>query len=427
MKVEKKDLPKSEIELNIELSLEEFKPYILKGAEKVSQGVKIEGFRPGKVPYEVLKQKVSEMTILEEAARIAINKTIGEVIKKYVSGQPVGQPRVDITKLAPNNQLEFKVVLAILPKVELGDYKNAKVKKEKIEIKDDEVDKTLNQLQEMRVKEIISDKPVGEGDKIIADIQMFLDNVPIEGGQSKETTVIIGKDYLVPGFDKKLIGAKKSEVREFSLPYPKEHYQKNLAGKLVEFKIKIKEIYNRELPKLDDELAKSLGAKNLEEIKKSLKKNIELEKAQAAEQKTELEIINKIVAKSKFADIPETLINHEVETMLNEFEHNISSQGGKFTDYLASLNKTREQFSLDLVPEAIKRTKNALVIREIAHKENITVDEKEIAAKQKELINQYKGYEKVEERVNDPSYKIYLSNMLANQKVMAKLKEWNLE
>ncbi|MFH1822774.1 MAG: trigger factor, partial [Patescibacteria group bacterium] len=420
-------LPKSEIELIIELSLEEFKPYILKGAEKVSESINIKGFRPGKIPYDVLKQKVSEMTILEEAARIAINKTLTEVLKTHVTGQPVGQPRVDITKLAPNNPLEFKVVLAILPKVELGDYKNAKVKKEKVEIKDDEVNKTLNQLQEMRVKEIISDKPAGEGDKIIADIQMFLDNVPIEGGQSKETTVIIGKDYLVPGFDKKLIGAKKSEVREFSLPYPKEHYQKNIAGKLVEFKIKIKEIYNRQLPKLDDELAKNLGAKNLEEIKKSLKKNIELEKAQAAEQKTELEIINKIVAKSKFADIPETLINHEVETMLNEFEHNISSQGGKFTDYLSSLNKTREQFSLDLVPEAIKRTKNALIIREIALKENITVDEKEIAAKQKELINQYKGYEKVEERINDPSYKIYLSNILANQKVMTKLKEWNLE
>ena len=222
MKVEKKDLAKSQIELTVELSVDEFRQYIAKGAKKVSQEVKIDGFRPGKIPYDVLKQKIGEMTILEEASRLAINKTIDKIIKENVVGQPVGQPKIDITKLAPDNPMEYKVALAILPEVKLSDYKNVKVKLEKVEVKEEEVDKAIKQLREMRAKETISDKEVKDGDKAIVNIEMFLDNVPIDGGQSKDAAIIIGKGYLVSGFGKKLIGAKKGDVREFKLPRSEE-------------------------------------------------------------------------------------------------------------------------------------------------------------------------------------------------------------
>jgi len=119
MNISKKDLGKSQIELTVEFSAEEFKPYVLRGVEKVSQEVKIEGFRPGKAPYEILKNKIGEMTILEEAARIAIDKNIDKVIKENVVGQIVGQPQVNITKLAPDNPMEYKMVLTMLPEVNL--------------------------------------------------------------------------------------------------------------------------------------------------------------------------------------------------------------------------------------------------------------------------------------------------------------------
>lgn len=427
MKVEKKDLAKSQIELTVELSVDEFRQYIAKGAKKVSQEVKIDGFRPGKIPYNVLKQKIGEMTILEEASRIAINKTIDKIIKENVVGQPVGQPKVDITKLAPDNPMEYKVVLVILPEIKLSDYKNVKVKLEKIEVKEEEADKAIKQLQEMRAKETISDKAVKDGDKAIVNIEMFLDNVPIDGGQSKDTAVIIGKGYLVPGFGKKLIGAKKGDVREFKLPYPEDHYQKNLAGKLVEFRVKIKDVYNRELPGLNDEMAKSMSMKNFEELKKNIRKNIEAEKKQSVEQKTEIKMLDKIMEKTKFGDIPEMLIDHEVKSMLHELEHIIKSQGGKFDDYLSSIKKTRDQLTLSMLPDAVKRVKSSLIIRGIAVEEKIKVEPKEIDEEVERLIKQYKGYEKVEERVNDPGYKMYIQNTIVNRKVIGKLKEWNLE
>jgi len=427
MKVIKKDLGKSQIELLVELSLEEFKPYIEKGAKEVSKETKIEGFRPGNVPYDVLKQKVGEMTILEQGVRLAINKTIDQVIEENVKEQPIGQPEITITKITPDNPIEYKITLSILPEITLGKYKDLKVKKEEVKIEKEEIEKTLTQLLEMRVKEVISDKEAKNVDKVLVNLAMFLDKVPVEGGQSQDTAIILGKGYVVPGFDKQLVGAKKGDKKEFSLPFPKDHFQKNLAGKLVDFKVEVKEVYEREVPKADDEFAKSLGTKNLDELKDNLKKNVEKEKKQAAEQKEELKIIEKTLETTKFTDIPEVLITNESQAMMSELEQNITSQGGKIEDYLSSMKKTREQLILDLMPNAIKRVKSALLIREIAKAEKIQISTEEIDKKQNELLEQYKGYEKVLARVKEPGYKAYLANTLINTKVIKKLKEWNLE
>jgi len=427
MNITKKELEKSQIELTVELSLAEFKPYIEKGVKKVSQEIKIEGFRPGKVPFAVLKQKIGEMTILEEAAQIAVDKTLPKVLAENTDKQVIGQPRVDIIKLAPENPLVYKITLSALPEVKLGGYKNAKVKRQEKEVKDEEVKKILDNLKEMRAKEVIVDRPAKEGDKVIANIEMFLDKVPVDGGQSQGLGLILGKDYLIPGFDQKLVGAKKNEAREFDLPYPKDHFQANLAGKLVQFRVKVKEIYERQVPELNDDLAKGMGAKTLEDLEKNIRQNLEMENKQQAEQELEIKIIDKILDKTKFGDIPEILINHEAESMLAELEHTVTHQGGKFSDYLSSLNKTRDQLTLDLLPNAIKRVKSALAIRQIAITEKLEVSEEEIDEKIEELLKQYKGYEKVEERVKESNYRLYLHNSLINNKVVEKLKEWNTE
>jgi len=427
MNIQKKDLAKSQIELTVELSVAEFKPYIERGAAKVSREVKIEGFRPGKVPYNVLKQKIGEMTILEEAARIAINKTLEAVIRDNVVGQPIGQPQVNIIKLAPDNPMAYKVVLVMLPEVKLGDYKNAKVKQENVEVKDEEVNKMIEQLREMRVKEIIVDREVRDGDKVIVDIEMFLDKVPVEGGQGKGTGVIVGKGYIVPGFGKKLIGARKGETREFNLPYPKDYHQANLAGKLVEFKVKIKEIYKRELPEINEEFVKSFGLKSIDEFKSNIKKSLLYEKQQKAEQKAEIAMLDKIIEKTKFSDIPEILVNNEAQNMIAELEASVTRHGGKFDDYLSHLKKTREQLVLDLLPDAVKRVKTSLLIREIAQVEKIKVEDKEVEKMIADLLAQHKNNKEVRERIETSEYKEYTKNLLSGRKVIEKLKEWNVE
>ncbi len=427
MKVEKKDLKKSEIELTVEISLEEFKPFIEKGAEKISKEVKIDGFRPGNVPLDVLKQKVGEMGILEESARLAINAKLGEILKEHIEGEAIGQPRVDITKLAPNNPLEFKAIIAILPKLELCDYKNVKTEKQKVSIDPKELEKTLNDIREMRVKEALADRAIKEGDKVMVSIKMFQDNVPLEGGQAKETPVIIGKDYIIPGFDKELIGKKKGEEKEFSLPYPKDHHMKNLAGKMVDFKVSIGDVFERELPELDDEFAKSLGLKKFEELKDSMEKNILAQKEKEADNQVEKKMFDTMIEKTKFDEIPQSIIDHENNTMMRELEHNVVSQGMQFEDYLKSINKTRDQLVMDLLPQAISRVKVSLLIREVSIKEKIEATEEDIAKHLKDMEKQYEGQAEMIERLKAPEYKTYAANVLTSQKVVDALKKWNIK
>src|SRR3989338_1049455 len=183
MNISKKDLGKSQIELTVEISAEEFKPYVGRGAQKVSEQVKIQGFRPGKAHYDVLKNTVGEMTILEEAAHLVIDKTVGKAVKENVSEQIVGQPQANVTKLAPGNPLEYKIIIPLLPEVKLGRYKNLQIKEKQVEAADEETEKLIGQLRQTRAREVISDKEIKDGDRVIADIEIFLDKVPVEGGQ----------------------------------------------------------------------------------------------------------------------------------------------------------------------------------------------------------------------------------------------------
>ncbi|HAM88578.1 MAG: Trigger factor [Candidatus Falkowbacteria bacterium GW2011_GWC2_38_22] len=433
MNIEKKDLEKSQIELNIELTVEEFKPFIEKGAKKVSESVKVDGFRPGSVPYDILKQKVGEMAILEEAARLAISAKIGDIIKNNIEGDPVGQPKVDIVKLAPENPMCFKIVLAMLPKITLGEYKNFNIKARKADVSEEDVNKTLEEIKEMRVQEKIKEGEIADGDKVLADIQMFLDNVPLEGGQSREATIIIGKNYVVPGFDKNLLGLKKSETKEFALPYPKDHHMKNIAGKMVDFKITVKEIYERNLPELNDEFAASFGLKNYEELKTNITKGIEEHKKKDLNLATEKELLEKVLEKTKFGDLAEDLIRHEGDKMLAELEQTITQQGGKFEDYLKSIGKTEDQLTLDLLPDAIKRVKVSLMIREIGNTENIKTDGAEVDSQIEEMKKYYTEQsatnpeaKKALEHLGSPEYRSYVKNILNSRKTIDKLKEWNI-
>ncbi|MFA6995551.1 MAG: trigger factor [Patescibacteria group bacterium] len=426
MQVTKKDLDKSQIELLVELTPEEFAPYIVKGVEKVSKDVKIEGFRPGKVPFDILKQKIGEMTILEEAAHIAINKTIDEVImQNTMERRAIGQPQVNVTKLAPNNPLEYKIILSLLPTVALGKYKDLELKTEEAKIDNKELDKALNDLREMRAKEEVVERAVEEGDKVTADIKMFLDKVPLEDGQHKDLAILLGKDYFVPGFDHKLIGAKKDEIRKFLLPYPDDHHQKNLAGKMVEFEVKIKDVYSRTLPGLNDELAVIFQLKDLEELKKNLRESLLHEKKHQVDAKNEAALLTKIIEDTKFGELPEILINAELKNMLEELEQNITRQGGKFDDYLQHLKKDRAALMLELTPNAIKRVKSALAIREMALVEKISPTDKEIHEKIEDLKKQYANNQEVLKMLEEPGYHSYLENILTNEKVIAKLKDWN--
>jgi len=427
MQVDKKDLDKSQVELNVELTWEEFQPYLEEGARKLAQEVKVDGFRPGNVPMDVLRRKVGDMSLLDESARIAINKTISQALQEKVEKQPVGQPQVDITKMAWDSPLGYKVVVSILPDVNLGDYKNAPVEQEKAEADEEEVEKMLGNLKDMRAQEQSVDREIRDGDKVNVDIEMFLDDVPVEGGQGKGTEVMIGQDYIVPGFDEQLKGAKKGETKEFTLPYPEDFHMKNLAGRNVDFRVKVSDVKERHVPELDDEFAATLGAQNLEDLKQNIRATLAQQKEQETKQKAEREMLEKIIGQSEFGELPEVLLNSEIDGMMDELEQNVTQQGGNFEDYLSSIGKSREQLKLDMSPEATNRVKTSLVVREVARQEGVEVPEEEVNKQIEEMRKHYEqNDQEMAKKVDTPEYRNYVANVLTSRKVIDKLRGWNI-
>lgn len=418
---------KGSIELTVELSVEEFQPYVLEGARRIAGEIKVSGFRQGKAPYDLVKAKVGEMTILEEAARVAVNKTIDEALKKGAADQQVvGQPQVDISKLAPGNPLEYRVVLTLLPKTKISKYKDLKIKQEAVKIPEEQINRTLEQLQEANCKKTPSTEAIIMGDLVIADIHISVEKVPVEGGQGKGVNIILGKDYLVPGFDQKLIGAKVGDELKFQINYPADHYQKALAGKPVDFKVNITEVSHRELPALNDEMAKSFGFEKIDELKKNIADSLLVERQRQIDSQSEVQMFEELIKQADIEEIPESLINRETEVMLEELQNNLKQNGGTLEDYLSSINKNREQFILEIMPQAVKRVKTALIINEITRQEKIPATAEEVDHELNHLREHYKNNQEILSRLDSAGYKDYLANAITNNKTIKALKSWNL-
>jgi len=265
---------------------------------------------------------------------------------------------------------------------------------------------------------------------IDVDFDTFMDKVPLEHGSAKKHNIVIGEGYMIPGFEDNLIGLKKDETKEFELSFPENYHEKSLANKKAQFKVKVNAVYEVQLPELNDEFAVGLGLKDLTAVKKHIESNLEREKKLQAEQKQELDIVNALIEKSKFEDIPEVLVNQEAHKMVHELEDNVMRQGMDFEHYLEHMKKTEADLKLDFVPDAIKRVKTALILRAFAKKENITTTKEEVQAELDKTLAGYKlnpnyanEISRIEENLKTENAYHYFENLLANRKVMKRLKE----
>jgi len=434
-------LPKNLMEISVELTSEEMAIFYRQALEDIANETEIPGFRKGHAPLAIIESQISRTKILEEAARIAIDQKYAEIIEKEKLN-PAGPPEVEIVKLAPDNPFIFKLKLPLIPKVKLGDYKKisakggsasgGKVKRKKIEISEQEITKALKEVQKLRRKETVVERPSQMGDRLEVELNLFLDKVPLEGGQIKNFSLILGEDYYIPGLSNNLIGSSRGEEKGFPLPYPADFYDKKLAGRTIDFKAKVNNIYQIELPIVDDVLAQGLGAKNLQDLKEQLRKRFEDESGAKEEERLELEVLKGVVKQAEFEEIPDVLTDHELDKMIAELKYYIENEGGAagaaemkedfFQKYLESIKKTEEDLRKEFMPKAEERVKTALVIRQIADEEKIFASEEEIKAELDKLTNSYQGNKEILDRLSSIDGQIYLKNSLINRKVIELLK-----
>lgn len=423
MKVEKKNLPKQQLELVVTLEVAELQPYLDQAAKKISNEVKIPGFRAGHVPYDVLKKNVGEATIYEEA----FYKAVDAVLPKIILDEKiefVGQPSVDVEKVAPNNPLVFKAIFGLMPTVTLGDYKTLKTKKTKVQVNEKKVEQALSDIQKMRAQEKLVDRAAKKSDKVEIDFDIKLAGVAIENGHAHKYPLVLGDNKFIPGFEEQVIGLKKDQEKDFKITFPKEYHDKNVAGRECDVYVKVVAVYEVTLPKRDDEFAKGFNFESWAILEKQIRDNIQKELENKEQEKLELAILEEIIAKSQFSEFPDQLLELETKKMMHELEHSVEDAGGKMEDYLKHIKKTEEELKKELQPQTLKRIQTALVAKAVSLAEKIKVEPTEI---DKELDQQRKAYAanpEMEKQLNSDAYRRYLENILLNKKTFEKLESF---
>lgn len=412
------------MKLTITVSVEEMKPHLEAAVAHLAEHVEVPGFRPGKATAEALKKQLGEMAVYKEAVEQAVRATFLEAVMANKI-EPVGSPVIDVIKMAPNNDFIYTAIVALMPVVELlADYKTLKIEKQKAEAKDKDVDLALRDIQRMQTKEVraAAGSAATKDDKVVVNMNIKKDNVPLEGGQANDHAVFMAEAYYIPGFTDQLLGVKEGDKKTFKLEFPKEHYQKHLAGQEVEFEIDVKEIFNLQPPPLDDAFAVSLGQKDFASLKNIIQENIAHEKEEEEAVRQERTLLELLAKESRFQDIPDLLVNEEINKMTEELKHGVEEQGGVFEDYLKSIKKTLADLKLDFTPQALNRIKIALVIKEVAKIENIKPSEEEINEEVDHVAEHYKDNKEAKDRIYSPAYRDYLENVLRNRKVIEFLK-----
>ena len=405
--------------MTITVAPAEYQKHLERAAQKISERAAIKGFRPGKAPYEMIKKEIGEMKIMQEALEAIVQASFYDAIKSE-GVETVGMPQISLEKMAPDNDLTYKATVALMPKVKLSNIKKVSVKKEVKKVEDKDIEKTLDSLRETRAKEVIKTGKAENNDMLLIDLEMFLDKIPVEGGQARDYRVYLGEDHYVPGFNQQAAGLQKGDEKEFALDFPPNHYQKNLAGKKVNFKIKVKDVFERQLPPADDEFAKILGQESFTKLQELMRRNLTEEAKKHAEQKYEIELLDNMVAQSEFEEIPEVLLNAERQKMFYELKSDLEHHGITIEKYLEDIKKTKQEMFEEFRAQAEKRAKAALVSRQIAKENNITAGDEEIDKEIKMMEDVYKDNKERVERLKFPEVRNAIAMLVQNRKTI----EW---
>ncbi len=417
-----KQLPKSQVELVITVTPADYKKDMESAAARLSERAAIHGFRPGKAPYEIVKQNLGEIKILEEALQAIVEKNFFEAVKTEKL-DTIGMPEITIEKMAPGNDFVFKAVAALLPSVKVADLSKIDAKKKEVVVGDKEINDVLDNLRKMQAKEVVKEGVATKEDKIEVAMNMSINKVPVEGGQAPKHQVYLSEPHYIPGFAEQLVGLKKDEVKEFSLKFPDEHYQKHLAGKNIDFHIKVNDVYSIEYPEINDELAIKLGQKSVEDLKEILMTNLKQEAQNKEDQRIEAELLEKVILASEFSEVPDVLITSEKQKMFYELKNSLQEQGIEFEKYLKDLKKTEEEIGNDFSDRALVRVKAALISRQIAKENDIKVEKEELDKEIAIIKVTYKDDPKVEEALKRHEVLDTLAATIQNKKVIAWLKE----
>ena len=405
VKVENVENKTNEVKLEFTIEAEKFEEAIQDVFKKNAKYFSIPGFRKGKAPFKMVEKMYGIQIFYEDAFNAIAGKAYEDGIKEKEL-DVVSKPEIDIVQIEAGKDLIFTAVVSLKPEVKLGKYEGIELKKVEYNVSDEDIEHELGHMAERNARLVtVTDRAVETGDTAVIDFEGFVNGVPFEGGKAENHELTIGRNTFIPGFEDQIIGMKPEEEKEIKVKFPEEYFSANLAGKDATFKVKLHEIKKKEMPEINDEFAKDCSEfETLEELKKSIKERIEEQNKSKEKYELEENAIEEVCKNAKL-EIPEGMIELEIDNMEKDIESRLSYQGINLEKYLEMIGKTREEFRTEYREQAEKQIKSRLVLEEVAKAAKITVAEEDIAAKISEMAKTYgKNEDEIKENVGLRQY-----------------------
>ena len=380
MSVAVEKLEKNMAKLTIEVSAEELEKAIQGAYQKQKNRINIPGFRKGKAPRKMIEKMYGTGVFYEDAANALIPEAYSKALDECEE-IIVSQPSIDVVQLESGKPFIFTAEVALKPEVTLGEYKGLEVPKADLEVTEDEIAGELRKEQEENSRVLdVDDRAVADGDKVTLDFEGFVDGEAFEGGKGTDYPLTIGSGSFIPGFEEQLVGANIGEEKEVNVTFPEEYHSKDLAGKAAMFKCTIKSIKRKELPEINDELAKKVSKfDTLDELKADIRKNLEENAERKAENDQKSAAIEQATNNIK-VDIPAVMIDNRVTAMIQEMAMRLEQQGMKLEQYLQYAGTDIAKIREDYRETAEKNVKTDLMLEEVAKAEDIKVEAKDLDA-----------------------------------------------
>ncbi|MDY0405430.1 trigger factor [Virgibacillus sp. 179-BFC.A HS] len=381
--------------LTFEVGAENFEAALDKAFKKVVKDVQVPGFRKGKVPRKIFENRFGVESLYQDAIDSVLPDAYMEAVDE-TKIMPVDQPEIDIEgEIERGKNIVFTAKVTVKPEVKLGEYKDLEVEEEDTTVTDEDVDHEIEHQRQHHAELVVKeDGEVEEGDTVVIDFEGFMNDEAFEGGKGENFSLEIGSGQFIPGFEEQLIGKKAGEETEVNLTFPEDYHEESLKGQPAVFKVKIHEIKAKELPELDDEFAKDVDeeVESLDELKNKIRENLEKQKKQSAEDNKRTTLIEKASDNAE-VDIPDAMVETELDRMLNEFKQNLQMQGMTLEMYLQFAGQDESALREQMREDAKKRVKTNLTLEAIAEKEQLEASEADVEAELDKMANMY-GVEK---------------------------------
>lgn len=378
-------------EFTIEVKGKDWEEALDKAFQKAVKNVRIDGFRKGKAPKEIFLKKYGKESLYLDAADIVLPDAYSKMLEEHKDEELVAQPDITL-KSIDDKKVVFNFILTTRPEVKLGKYKGLKVKKEKVEATEDEINATIEQMRS-RYAEVMPKEngTVEDGDTAIIDFEGFRDGKAFDGGKGENYSLKIGSHTFIPGFEEQLIGMKTGEEKEIEVTFPKDYHSEELKGKKATFKVKVNDVKTTVIPEIGKEFFEDLGMEgvdSLESLKEEIKTHILARKEVDSENKFIDDLLDKVCEGLK-VEIPEVMTEEEVSRILRQYEENLKMQGLTLQQFYQFTNSDEAALREQMKEEANKRILSRFALEEIAKAEKIEISDEEAEKEAEDLANKY--------------------------------------